>query len=272
MNDPIELAAIERGAGSPVALVHGGVIHSGPAWAESIKPLAEGGFRVVAVDRRGHGRSQPGDAEIIPVHLQADDLRYTLELRDIARTHLVGVSYGALVCLEFALSWPERVISATLVEPALISLLAGDPDYSEWVERFHEIKREALGGTPLEKWFPEWLSLIDGWLASKTVPGSPSWSMVERHGALVLKEEAGWEYSPPKEKIAALAVPTMIVSGNLSEPPMHAIAEALAGTIPSSAHVWIDGAGHDAHARKPGTFNALLLDFLSKHDAVGEIE
>src|SRR6266700_8342624 len=79
----IELAAIDRGAGDDVMLVHGGAIHSGPAWARSIAPLVEAGYRVIAVDRRGHGRSPDGDAAFVSVCLQAEDLAATLSLREV---------------------------------------------------------------------------------------------------------------------------------------------------------------------------------------------
>src|SRR6266545_8209070 len=66
-SSPIELAAIDRGAGPAVALVHGGVFHSGPCWARTIGPLVEEGYRVIAVDRRGYGRSPDGDGDPVSV-------------------------------------------------------------------------------------------------------------------------------------------------------------------------------------------------------------
>lgn len=266
MSEPIELAAIDRGAGTPVALVHGGVIHSGPAWAANIGPLVDAGHRVVAVDRRGHGRSEPGDADRIPVHLHADDLRLTLELRDASEAHLVGVSYGALVCLEFALSWPERVFSLTLLEPPLFTWLRNEPDYKIWFERFQDVARSAREGTPLEEWVPLWLSLIDARMARDATPEAPSWPLVERQAALIFKEEAGWEYRPDEAKIASLAVPTLVLNGDQSEPPMQLIGEMLAERLPMATHSWISGGGHDAHARMPEVFNDLAIDFLLKHD------
>jgi alpha-beta hydrolase superfamily lysophospholipase len=72
VSDPIELAVIERGAGAPVALVHGGVFHSGPAWAKSMGALVDAGYRVIAVDRRGHGRSPQDYRAFIPAPLPPD--------------------------------------------------------------------------------------------------------------------------------------------------------------------------------------------------------
>lgn len=266
VRDPIELAAIDRGAGPAIALVHGGIVHSGPAWAGSIGPLVEAGYRVVAVDRRGHGRSEAGDAAHIPVHLHADDLRLTLELRDVKEAHVVGVSYGANVCLEFAMAWPERALSLTLCEPSTISLLTSDPDYREWVQRFVEIEGRAGRGSALQDWFFEWLGLIEGRLADKTSPDSPTWRLIERNAPLIFKEEPGWRYEPGEDRLRALECPTLILNGALSEPPMQAIGEMLSSMIPKSKRVWIEGGGHDVHARKPDEFNDLLTRFLREND------
>ena len=266
MHDPIELAAIERGAGTPVGLVHGGVFHSGPAWARSIGVLAEEGFRAIAVDRRGHGRSEAGDADRISVHLHADDLRLTLELRDATPAHLVGVSYGCLVCIEMALCWPERVLSMTLMEPPLMSWAEDEPDFKPWYDRFVETKKEAEKGRPLEEWVPDWLRLIDSGMAKDIDPQSPYWSIIERQAPLIFKEEAGWEYRPDRARISDLQVPALVINGDQSEPPMQFLGEQLGEMLPQGTHARILGGGHDAHAKKSIEFNALMLGFLAGHE------
>lgn len=262
-NDPIELSAIDRGAGTPVALVHGGVFHAGPAWAKQLGPVVDAGYRAIAVDRRGHGRSPAGDSHPVSVHLHADDLRLTLELRDAVHAHLVGVSYGALVCLEFALSWPERVISMTLLEPPLFTWLSNEPDYKEWYDKFIEIehRRETLS---LEEWLPRWLGLIDSRMAKDLTAESPAWTIVEKQAHLIFEEEPGWEYRPYAEQIETLRVPSLILSGDQSEPPMQLIAEMLGERLRNARHRSIPGGGHDAHARTPDLFNSALISFLDQ--------
>lgn len=266
MTDAIELAAIDRGAGTPIALVHGGVFHAAPAWAKQLGPLIDAGYRVIAVDRRGHGRSDAGDTDFVSVHLHADDLRLTLELRDAKRAHLVGVSYGALVCLEFALSWPERVVSMTLLEPPLFTWLSSDPEYQPWFEKFMAIGSKK-GEVPLEEWLPEWLGLMDARMAAEISPNSPVWPLVEKQAVLIFNEEAGWQYSPDQLIVQSLDVPTLILNGDRSEPPMQKLGELVAEALPDGEHRYIPGGGHDSHARRPEVFNEYLLSFLSNHPA-----
>lgn len=263
MTDPIELAAIDRGAGPPVALVHGGVFHAAPAWAKNLGPLVDAGYRVIAVDRRGHGRSEPGEADYIPLDLHANDLRLTLELREAPSGHLVGVSYGSLVCLAFALRWPERARSMTLIEPPLFTWLESDPDYAEWFRRFEDIARSRLERS-LEDWLEEWLSLMDPKMAESVSPSSPAWRLVEEQAPLVFKEETGWQWEPDLDRLARLDIPTLVVNGSESEPALGAVGDLLTSRMPSASHVWIEGGGHDLHARAPDEFNAALIDFLTK--------
>lgn len=265
MSGPLELAAIDRGSGPPVALVHGGIVHSGPAWAANIGPLVEHGLRAVAVDRRGHGRSPAGEEGYVPVHLQAEDLRLTLEMREALPVHLAGVSYGALICLEFALSWPEKVWSMTLLEPPLLVWLAEDDAYPEWYARMRELAQKGRDGAALEEWFPDWMWLIDARMGSELSPASKTWGLVERHAPRVLAEQGAWEYRPDEARVRTLQVPSLVLNGGESQPPMQALGEMLAERLPRARHVRIPGAGHDAHARRPGIFNSLLLNLVAEH-------
>jgi len=265
----IELAAIDRGAGDAVMLVHGGAIHSGPAWARSIGPLVEAGYRVIAVDRRGHGRSPEGDAAFVPVSLQAEDLDATLSLRDVETAHVAGVSYGALVALELAMRHPERVLSVTLIEPTIFSWLKGDPDYEPWLRRFTQLEALGATGAPHEEWLRDWLSLMDPAMAAAMSPGAPSWPLVERALARRGTDELVSAYRPDDDLLAALVLPTMIVNGADSEPPLREVGDLLAERLPGARHVEIPGAGHQLHVQKPELFNQVLLGFLAESSNLG---
>ena len=268
MNDTtVELAAIERGAGLAATLVHGGVFHSGPAWARTIGPLVQAGYRVVAVDRRGYGRSPPGDTDQISVTLQARDVATTLRLREVEASHVAGVSYGALVALELALARPELVLSLTLVEPTIFSWLKGDPDYEPWIHRFTELESLGIAGTPHQVWLEPWLSLIDPAMARSLRPGSPAWPLVERALHCQWREEPVSAYRPDEDGLHALAAPTLIVNGGDSEPALREVGELLAERLPSAQHVEMPGVGHQLHAECAGAFNQLLEAFLARNSS-----
>jgi pimeloyl-ACP methyl ester carboxylesterase len=220
---------------------------------------------VIAVDRRGFGRSPAGapePGELVPVALQAEDVRTTLDLREVGQTHVVAISYGALVALELATRRPERVRSLTLVEPALFSWLADDEDYAPWFVRFVELESAGAAGADPEEWLDEWLGLIDPKMAEALAPGPRAREILERALPHQLAEESAASYRPDIGRLAALGIPALVVNGADSEPALHAVGQALAGALPGSRHVLIPGAGHQVHAEARGLFNEVLLGFL----------
>ncbi len=120
VHDGFEIAFIDRapedGAGEPVLLIHGfasthHVNWVAPGW---VKLLADAGYRVIALDNRGHGRSQKSydPADYAPGRM-AGDAAALLDHLGIARAHVFGYSMGARIAASLALTWPEKV--ATLI-------------------------------------------------------------------------------------------------------------------------------------------------------------
>jgi len=80
------------GTGQPVLFSHGWPL-SGDAWAGQMQYLVDKGYRVIAHDRRGHGRSdQPSDGNVMDRY--ADDLAELIESLDLRDVVLVGHSTG----------------------------------------------------------------------------------------------------------------------------------------------------------------------------------
>ena len=100
---PNGIAYDVRGAGPTVVLLHGGILdrrmwdYEAGAWSSR--------FRVVRYDLRGHGRS----ADIGAPYSASDDLAAVLDAVGAPRAHLVGLSKGGSVALDFALTHPNRV-------------------------------------------------------------------------------------------------------------------------------------------------------------------
>lgn len=134
---------IDEGRGDPVLLVHGFASNLTVNWVSTgwVKALTEAGYRVLALDNRGHGKSSKShDSDDYHPELMADDAAALLDHAGIGRAHVIGYSMGARISAFMALGHPERVASLVfgglgigMVEgvghwdPIADALLADDP-------------------------------------------------------------------------------------------------------------------------------------------------
>jgi pimeloyl-ACP methyl ester carboxylesterase len=106
-----------HGAGSPLVLLHGGMLTIELSFA-SLMPTLVARHLVIGVELQGHGRTADIDRTITPAVLAADVVAL-LDHLGIDRAHVLGHSLGAAATLELAVSHPSRVrsvvpISATV--------------------------------------------------------------------------------------------------------------------------------------------------------------
>jgi pimeloyl-ACP methyl ester carboxylesterase len=142
-HDNRRLAYREAGEGDPVLLIHGFASSSyvnwvSPGWFET---LTEAGYRVIAIDNRGHGQSDKSHepADYTP-SLMAGDAAALLDYLGIETAHVMGYSMGARIAAFMALEHPAKVHSLVFGglgigmvtgagnwEPIHEALLAEDP-------------------------------------------------------------------------------------------------------------------------------------------------
>lgn len=218
------------GEGPPVILAHGSLATGEEEW-EAQRPLAEEGYRLLVMDRRGYGTSAAADGE----DFLADGEDIAALMGDGA--HLVGHSYGGLGVMFAAARRPEATRSLVLLEPAAVRLgqdhpaaraLADeirdlwDQDLSDeaWVVRF----LEAVGSDPSE-FPPEFLAA-----ATPLVP-------VFRRG------RPFWSAELPLEELAKASFPKLVVSGGHNA-GLDAVCDDLAERI-GAARLEVSGAGHE---------------------------
>ena len=101
------------GTGPPVVLLHDGLLDC-RVWDDQFKALSEA-YRVVRYDMRGHGRSEMPASELSHV----EDLHGLLGFLEVERAHLLGLSNGGRISLDFSLAYPEMVESTILVGSSL---------------------------------------------------------------------------------------------------------------------------------------------------------
>lgn len=110
----------QAGTGPPLVLLHGG----GPGasawsnWKQNIAPLADAGFRVLAVDQPGYGRSDKPVVEGGMWTFYAKAVKSLLDGLGIGKAHFVGNSLGGGTTLKLALDHPEAAGRLVLMGPA----------------------------------------------------------------------------------------------------------------------------------------------------------
>lgn len=130
-----------HGEGIPLVLSHGGWTDTSH-WLPNVGALSRR-WRVVLWDRRGCGRSSdPGEPH--SWRLWRDDLKGLLDHLEIEGVYLGGCSYGALLSLEVALEWPERVRALILESGSPDGIAGSGPEVVEFPARAADLHRVAM--------------------------------------------------------------------------------------------------------------------------------
>lgn len=113
-SDDAAIHFIDEGEGEPILLIHGFASNIATNWVAPgwVAFLKGKGFRVVALDNRGHGRSEKlYDTAQYRAPTMAEDARRLLDHLGIAAAHVMGYSMGARISAFLTLAHPERVRS-----------------------------------------------------------------------------------------------------------------------------------------------------------------
>jgi pimeloyl-ACP methyl ester carboxylesterase len=222
----------------------------------------------VAVDLRGHGRSDKPD-EGYDFETITDDLLAAVAQLGLRRPIVVGQSWGANLAVEFGHRFPAETRGLACVDGGLIELSERFPD---WDECARLLAPPRLAGTPfgeVERYartaHPDWPETgIQGLLANFELRDDGTvapWLTYERHLTIL---RGLWEHRP-SERLPTLDVPLLLIpavpAGEGSSDREIAIARArrLAPRIRVRPFV---GADHDIHAQHPDELAGVLLDAL----------
>jgi len=231
------------GAGTPVLLVHGSLAIGAEEWGAQ-RPLADEGFRLLVLDRRGYGRSSAADGE--------DFLRDGDDIADLMGdgAHLVGHSYGGLGVLCAAARRLDATLSITLLEPAAFTLGQGHPAARTLVDEVRLLWDTEL---PDEDWVVRFLKAVG------SDPDSLSPELIATAVPLVPVLRRGrppWEPELPLAELASAAFPKLVVSGGHSA-GFDAICDDLAERI-GATRMTVKGAGHEVQFTGRPLNDALL--------------
>lgn len=260
----IELHYVERGAGAPLILVHGG---SGDleSWSAQIDEFARR-YRVIAYSRRYNYPNS--NSAIVPdysVRHDAKDLAGLLCHLELREVRLIGSSYGAFSALAFALEHSRAVAGLVLAEPPVHRLVP-----SATYRRFlREVWKPAKAAFESGKTRRAMQTLADGMWGRPVfarLPHAVKAAMMRNAPAmqaLVLSRNAF--PSLASDKLRRLRVPALLVAGQRAALIHRLGIRALAQLLPRATERTIPRAAHGSPRENPAAFNRLVLDFLAQH-------
>jgi pimeloyl-ACP methyl ester carboxylesterase len=231
------------GAGTPLVLLHGGMLSIRLNFAGLIPTLAQT-HQVIGVEFQGHGRTADIDRPITPAAL-AGDVVALLDHLGLDRADVVGHSMGAGVAIELAVSHPDRVrrvvpISAS-VRPDGVHIDLADPTRHATSPRmptqqdFMEFREEYLRLSPHPEHFDEFLAVLSA--ANSDLQG---WS---------------------DEQLAGITAPMMVVLGDRDFTTV-AHGEVMRELIPGAQLAVLPDTTHMQVTRRTELLLPLLAAFL----------
>jgi len=247
------------GKGVPVILLHAAT-GSSRVWEYQIPAFTAAGYRVIAFDRRGWGRTAIDPAETQPGPSQpgtaADDMLALLDQLGLDRVHVVGTAAGAFVAIDFALSYPKRVRSLVIANS-----IGGVQDAD-----FVELGRRLRPQPQFDALPPEFRELGPSYRAGNAA-GTQRWVELEK-----MSRPPGPPTPPQPMRnhltfalLETIQAPTLLLTGDadLYAPPP--ILQLFAARIKGAEVSIVPAAGHSAYWEQPEIFNRAVLNFLGKH-------
>lgn len=246
------------GSGEPIVLMHA-ITGTSESWAPQIDAFARAGYRVIAFDRRGWGRSQTDPTSGPQPGHAADDLHALADHLALARFHLVGVAGGGFVALDYAAAHPERLLSLVV---AASTGSVSDKEIQDVIARI-----EIPGIRSLRGHFRE----VGASYRGTNPEGTKRWLEIEEHA-----RQAGAPTQPLRSpntyaKLATISTRTLAVAADadLLAPP--ALMKLWARHVSGAQWTTVPDAGHAVAWEQPAIFNEIVLKFLKRGRPFGDV-
>ncbi len=248
----------ERGAGPVVLFVHAFPLHSG-LWVEQLDRLPEG-WRWIAPDLRGFGRSELGDLHgPLTMERLADDLAALLDHLEVERATLCGMSMGGYVAFAFWRRHAERVRSLVLCD----TRASADTEAGRRARIQAAIRARREGSSAVAD------AMLPGLISEATRRERPEVAarvreMIESIApeTIARAQEGMAERPDSTDLLPTISVPTLVVVGEEDGITPVDDTRAMAERIPDARHRVIEGAGHLPCIERPDAFNRELVHFL----------
>ena len=248
--------------GRTVIFHHGGLYY-GWYWEDQMRALSEAGYRVIAKDRLGWGKSSK---PMIPysINLWASNTARLMDHLDIEQAALVGHSIGGQMVTGFAFLYPERITHVVTVNQVGLTDRRGG-------RGFRPLTGEVNANPDPEESYASVLR----WAHENYVNWNPKFEkhMRIRYGQRL---SGGWPQAAAVSQLTGhmrgmdtvvndwqhIRTPTLILGGADDYPTYAAEAEHAASVFPNGQLINIPDIGHNPHEEVPEIVNEALLRFF----------
>tara|TARA_B100000745_G_scaffold92466_1_gene58016 strand:- start:370 stop:1143 length:774 start_codon:yes stop_codon:yes gene_type:complete len=240
------------GDGIPVIFLHAASGNT-DCWVYQEPVFTSAGYRCIAYDRRGWGRSRLNQSGPQPGYT-SDDLHDLVDHLGLDRFHLVATAAGGIGSLDYSLLHPERV--RCLVAANTIGGVQ-DPAY---LEVQHRLRPKEIQDLPVE------LRELGPSYRGINPEGAARWLEIDHHS----RQEETTGPQPLRDtmtyaRLETMQIPVLMIAGDadLLSPP--AMMRLLANHIPGCEWATVPAAGHAAFWEEPEVWNSIVLEFINRH-------
>lgn len=240
----IHVHYVEQGEGVPVIFVHcSSATHK--EWKVFFADFLPH-YRLFAPDLVAYGKT--GDCSTFDSFDQSIDVQLLQKLIELVGqpVHLVGHSYGGVICLEVARKIPHQIISLCLIEPVAFPILRKSKYQKEWQEAFvlANSVMQAVEQGEIRRAARIYMKYWIGWWRWQWMPQR------QKDAILATMEKVAKEFymiSHGQREISefnGIQCPVTLIYGNKTKQPTKAIIRLLQEVLPNPMVHSIKGAGH----------------------------
>ncbi|MBD8573689.1 pyrimidine utilization protein D [Pseudomonas syringae] len=247
-------------ADAEAVLLSSGLGGSAGYWSVQIPALVAAGYKVIAYDQRGTGRSAQALPDGYRIEHMADDVQAVLEATQTERCHLIGHALGGLVGLQLALDAPTRVRSLTLIN----AWSQPNPHSARCFEARLGLL-DALGPRAYVEAQPIFLYPASWCVAhAGQVQAEVEHACAHFPGAATLKARIGaLRAFDVAQRLSEIRVPTLVSTARDDVLVPWTCSQYLAQHLPHATLHTVDHGAHAHNLTAADDFNAALLSFLA---------
>ena len=254
------------GDGRPVVLIHGWPL-SAQAWEPQVSVLQAAGYRVVAYDRRGFGRSDKPESGY-SYDVLADDLQRVMDQCALADVTLVGFSMGGGEVARYIARHGESRLRSVVFASAVPPYMMKTPDNPEGPltpEKAQQMKGalEQDCNSFFDQFAEDFFSANGVLLVTESQRGEAMALCLQsgKHAALACMNLFGT--TDFREDLKKVTVPTLVIHGDADAiVPFEGSGQRTHRAVPHSQLVKVNGAPHGLNVSHAQAFNDALLSFL----------